>query len=1132
MPTCSPGFAVERHALLSQHSNSAICSDFLFEENQNAMIPCHATQGRTRCCLRGLLLSIALILTLAYPAFAQDAGFGSISGTVTDPNHAILAGASVTVIQTDTGIKRDLQTTSAGSYSATFLKPGHYEVIVSAPGFASVDRKDLTVQVGQILTINVELPIAGAQSTVTITGEAPLIDTEKIGTSQEIGSTLLSNMPINARRFDSVVLMTPNVAPDGTSGLIAYRGVSGLYNTNLIDGANNNQAFFSEARGRAIGAPYVYSTDSIQEFQSAASAYGAEFGQAAGGQINAVSKSGTNNYHGDLFYYLRYPTLNALDPYSKANGQLTQPIHQQHQFGGSVGGPILHDRLFFFFTYDGFRKVTPIVYLSNFNFSTFTCPAQITAQQCQAALDYMSGNSSGMFGFKNQGIFPRIIKQDIFFPKIDWQVNQQNHISAEFNWQNFNEPNGYNGASTVTNGGATQNGTASFHERFGIANWTSVLSPTAVNQVLFQASRDFETAGTNSGGPAVFISGVASYGETSALPRAAFPDEHRFQIADIFSKTHGNHDLKFGVDMSFIHEYLANLFQGDGSYSYTVEPTPAGNLADWMLDVFGVNTGDVYAGRHYRSFTQVNDPITHIGADDFWNKDLSAYAQDRYKIRPNLQVSAGLRYDIQMVPQPPRPNTSSSVANYYTNTIHISYNSLQPRVGFSYQGWKGGVIRGGYGLFVGLTSNSTYYTMRVENGVYQQQYNVSRSSSTTNPFPSWAPQYTNVLFTPPGPALTAPFTGALTPQVVNTGAALTPLSLRGLDPDFKNPFSHSFDIAVQQELPYHSALTLSYVGNRALRLPVFIDANLQPATTTKTYDIVDSTGKTLSTVTVPWYTKRKTYADGSILAGYSGINSWYHSFVATVKKPFSNEIEVLANFTYSSATDGGQVSGVNGTFNGTDTPIDPMNLKAEYGRSDIDMTSRFTGSLIYTPTVRSNVQAVDWALNGWSLSGVYTAQSGNPVTGVMSNYPGSALGVGDPNNTAGVGGDGGVTGAELSLFNSGTGGRVPQLKRNAFAGPGLHNLDARLSREFTLHERLKMQIMAEAFNLANHQNILSVNTSYSSFVKASSCPGGHTNDCIEPYVPSKPSGAFGLPSSTTSTLFGPRQMQFSAKFLF
>jgi hypothetical protein len=417
--------------------------------------------------------------------------------------------------------------------------------------------------------------------------------------------------------------------------------------------------------------------------------------------------------------------------------------------------------------------------------------------------------------------------------------------------------------------------------------------------------------------------------------------------------------------------------------------------------------------------------------------------------------------------------------------------------------------------------------MRVENGVYQQQYNVSRSSSATNPFPTWAPAYTNVLFTPPGPALAAPFSGAVTPQVVNNGATLTPLAFRGLDPNFKNPYSHSFDIAVEQELPYHSALTVGYVGNRAMRLPIFVDVNLKPATTTKTYDVVDAAHNTLSTVTLPWYTQRATYADANILAGFSVVNSWYHSFVVTVKKPMAHGVEVLGNYTYSHATDGGQISGVNGTFNGTDTPIDPMNLKAENARSDIDMRSRVTGTFIFTPTIRTGSTLLSTAVNGWGLSGAYTAASGNPLTGFMSNSPSSALGVGDPLNTANVAGDGGLTGAELSLFNSGTGGRVPQIKRNAFAGPGVHNLDARISRDFAIREGMSFQILAEAFNLANHQNILSVNTNYSSYLTPAAC-GGHVNGCIAPYT----GAAFGTASSTNSVLYGPRQTQFTAKFIF
>ena len=1080
----------------------------------------------------------ALFLTFpGLSAKAQDAGFGTISGTVTDPSHSAVPGASVTVIQTDTSIKRELTTTSAGTYLANFLKPGHYEIIVSAPGFAKLDHKDLAVFVGQIVTLDFELPVASTQSTVTITAEAPLLDTEQVGSSQEIGQELLANVPINGRRFDNVVLLTPNVVPDGNSGLLSFRGVSGLYNTNLIDSANNNQAFFSEARGRAIGAPYVYSTDSIQEFQSGASSYSASFGQAAGGQINAVTRSGNNRFHGDAFVYLRNPELNALDPFLKQQSPkqgtaalrqayLTKLIKAQYQYGGSIGGPILRDKLFFFFTYDGFKKDNPILYASTYDYSTLyvnstqangfktgVCPTQLTSAQCQAAVDYLSGNLAGMGDYKLQGSFPRNISQNIYFPKIDWQVNEKHHLTGEFNWQDFNEPNGYNTQATITNGSVTQNGTAKFEERFAILNLTSVLTPRIVNQLLFQWSRDFETASTNTGGPAVSVSGFASYGETSALPRGAFPDEHRNQVADTFSFTQGRHELKFGVDMSFIHEYLANLFQGDGSYSYSGNgATPFSN---WVQDVYGVK-----GGKHYTSFTQVNDPITHIGADDFWNKDISGFAEDRYKITPKLLISAGLRYDVQMVPQPSKPNMSSDLATLYTSTINQVNSQFQPRVGASLQAWKGGVVRAGYGMFYGLTSNSTYYTVRAENGVFQQQYNAL-------PTTTWGPSSLNVLFTPPGPALAAPFAGAHTPVIdPNAGSAsLAALSIRGIDPDFKNPRAQSFDATVEQELPGHFSVSAGYVGNFAQFLPIFIDTNVAPATQTKSYDLLDASGATIKTISVPWYTARKTTATANILTGFSAIDSWYHSLAVTVKKPMSHGISGLANFTWAHANDGGQVSGVNGTFNGTDTPIDPNNLGAEWARSDLDIRQRFSGTLIAAPKFKLTNSLGKYAANGWTLSVTYTAQSGFPVTGFMSSYPTSPIG------------DGGITGAELSLFNSGTGGRVPQFARNAFQAPALQNVDTRLARSFSLTEKLKLDVFAEAFNLTNSVIPISVVSSHSSYVKIPTPPAtnactGHTNDCIVPYAPSNSTQPFGAISATTGTLYGPRQMQFSAKFIF
>ncbi|MDE1176654.1 MAG: TonB-dependent receptor [Edaphobacter sp.] len=1090
-------------------------------------------------CKRILTVAAAAVLSLvvSLPATAQTAATGTISGTITDASGAVVPNAVIQVINTDTGATRNLTAGTGGEYSSTFLQPGHYELIVAGTGFGKVDRKNLNLTVGQVLSVDLALPAASTSTEVTVTDASPLIDTEKTQVSQTIGQELVSNLPVNGRRYDNFVLLTTNVVPDGSSGLISYRGISGLYNTNLIDGANNQQAFFSEARGRAIGAPYVFSVDSIKEFESSVSGYSAEFGQAAGGQINAISRNGTNTVHGDLFYSLRYPSLNALDPLTKYQGRtnknpfLLQPaIHQQQQFGGSVGGPIIKDKLFYFFTYDGFRRVQPLLYSSLISSATlagYACPSPITSTQCDAAKAYINGLS---------GPAPRTLKQDIFFPRIDWQANGNNHVSAEFNWQNYNLPNGYTTSATATNSSASTNGRADFHERFFISNWESVLTPSMTNALRFQWARDLEVTSANAPGPSVTISGLQGYGMPNALPRGAFPDEHRIQIADTLSKVMGRHTVKVGVDVNLIHDYLANLFQGGGVYSYaaltgqcatgvqaagctTISGVPAA-FANWVQDVYGVN-----GGRHWTSFQQVNDPITHIGADDMWNKDVAAFAEDSWKVSNNLTVTAGLRYDLQLVPQPPVPYTNSyngaasPLGNYYTKTIHTNYTMLQPRVGFAWSPFDGMVVRGGYGIFYGLSSNSTFYATRVENGVFQQAYSLAASTATTNgvtnySYPTGAPQNIGVLFTPPGLPLAAPFAGAVTPTV-NGSAGLQKLSFRGQDPGFTNPYTHSMDLGIEQQLPGHISLSISYVGTRGMRLPYFIDANLPHTNLTRTYTVTNTAGVAQSTVTVPFYSNtlsRPSPNDGGILVGFSGINSWYHSAAISIRKPMSHQLEALINFTWAKTIDGSQVSGQYGTFNGTNTILDPYNLKnpgtlSEYGRSDLDMRGRFVGSLVWQPVVGVANPFLRYAVNGWSLSGSATEQTGLPVTAMMSS---SAV-------TGGI--EGGVTGGAVGNSPSPATGRAPQVSRNSFPGPGIRNIDTRLSRKFTIHEGVNLQLSAEAFNVVNKKQIISVSTTAYQYNGATT---------IAPYT----STPFGTPTSTSGTLYGPRQLQFTARLNF
>jgi hypothetical protein len=1100
----------------------------------------------------GVVAACTLTATTGY---AQTAGNGTISGNVTDATGAAVPNAPVQIINSDTGATRLLTTNGNGGYTSTFLQSGHYEVIIGGGSFGKVDRKNLVLTVGAILPVDAILPAASVATEVTVTDVAPLIEEDKTDVSTTIDQTLVSGLPVNGRRYDNFVLLGTNVVPDGTSGLISYRGISGLYNTNLIDGANNQQAFFSEARGRAIGAPYVFSQDSIKEFQSSVSGYSAEFGQAAGGQINAITKSGTNNIHGDLFYYLRYPTLNALDPYTKYTGRLNnnafllQPaIHQQQQFGGSVGGPILRDKLFGFLTYDGFRKVTPLLYSSSITggsatINAFLCPSTatgITATQCANAKAYLVGLNAAV---------PRTLKQDLFFPRLDYQLNGSNHFSAEFNFLNFHYPNGYTAGPTVTNNSVSANGNSDYHERVFVANWESALSSTAANVVRFQWARDLEVTSANAPGPSVTVSGVEAYGMPNALPRGAFPDEHRWQVADTFSKSLGRHTIKVGADLNFIHDHLQNLFQGGGVYSYaaltnqcntgiqaagcTFFPTTGTNPANaafqnWLLDVGG---STVNGGRHFTSFQQVNDPITGTGVDDVWQKQLAAFVEDTWKASSKFTVNIGVRYDTQLVPQPPHPYTTSyngvasPLGNYFTNSIKINYKMFQPRVGFAWSPYQGTVLRGGYGIFYAMSSGSTFYATRVENGVYQQSYSLSATQTpgaTGQPYaysyPTGSPTNGGLLFNPPGLPVAAAFPGAVTPGI-QSGAALQKLSFRGQDPSFTNPYTHSFDLALEQELAFHTSLTISYVGTRGMRLPYFIDANLPHTNLTRTYSVLDASNNVTNVVTVPYYSStlaRPSPNDGGILVGYSGINTWYHSGAFTIRKPFSNQFELLVNYTWAKAIDGGQVPGQYGTFNGTDTILDPYNLKnpgslSEYARSDLDMRGRFVGSIVYTTKFAMSHSLLRYAANGWSISGTATEQTGLPLTAGLSNSTSNAL-------------EGGATGGSVGNSPSPSTGRAPHLRRNSLPSNGVRNVDARVSRDFPIHENIRLQLFAEAFNLANRRQILGQATTAFTI-------GAQRTDgtfAITPYT----STPFGTPTTTQGTLYGPRQLQFTAKLFF
>ncbi len=1125
------------------------------------------------CSLRGMIAFLSLlaiwIFAVAAPAPAQTAGAGTISGTITDANHAVVAGASVTVIDTDTGVSHSYTTNSDGIYVAPFLQPGHYKVSATASGFGTVEANGLTLLVGQTVSIDLSMTVKSETTSVEVSANTPVLDPDRTEVSQVVDQELVQSLPVNARNWSTFVLLTPNVAQDGGTGLISFHGISGLYNQNYVDGANNNQMLFSEARGRSSGAPYVYSLDSIKEFQAETSNYSVEFGQAAGGQVNAITKSGTNDLHGDLFYYLRYPSLNALDPYSKFQALhlnanpflLTQPIHQQQQFGGSIGGPFIKNRLFYFFTFDGFRKVGRVLYADSNQITTTPtasnsggtiisptqCPSTITATMCQQGIAFLQKVANVAPG---EAPPTRFARQNLFFPRVDYHINDKNDAFVDFNFANFDSTNGYSPAPTFTNSSPSTNGPTSYHERFLVGGLTTVISNSSVNQVHLQWGRDLETAGANASGPSV-ATGVVTFGMPNALPRVAEPDEHRIQATDVFSMVHGKHNFKFGGDANIVHEVMINLFQGGGIYNYG-ESTPAANFADWIQDAFQGQAGntDPYAGYHYSSFVQtvdvVNTKTGTQGKDDFWMKMFDGFAEDQWHVTPKLTVTAGLRYDLQLTPAPGLVNNNyAPLSTYYSKTIKNVADRVQPRIGFSWSPYQGTVVRGGYGMFSGLNQGSTYYAMRVENGVVQINYNYTGCLKTCAASTNTAAllQYPNVPFQPTGPSLSqALYPNGGAAPTVNGPTTVGPQSFHGLDPNFVPPLSHEAELSVEQAMPGKLSLSIGYVGTRGLHLPVFLDANLrgQKPSGIRSYNVLDAKNNVVKQLTVPVYrpADRRNTALATYNTGFSIANTWYNSLATTVRRPFQNGLEVLANYTWSKATDTDQVGGANGTFFGGDVPLDPNNLRLENGPSDTDIRNRFTLSFVYQPHILMGNKTVKYLLDDFTFSGSEIASGGQPIFLGMSGtvYAGST-------KATSYGADGGIYGGAIS---SGSGlpttGRPPQIGRNSIYAPGFNNVDFRVTRQIPIHDRFSMQIVGEAFNLLNRTIITSVNSTHSLYTSATSasstCNTGATvptgsalQGCISPN-PATGASAFGMMSGSNNALYGPRQLQLSAKLFF
>lgn len=1120
--------------------------------------------------------------------WAQSAVDGAIGGTLEDATGSAISGATIVIRSNGTNAEQTVVSDSSGFFRAIHLQPGVYTVTVVAAGFETFRATAITVGVGSVSDPQAKLLVGSVTTIVDVSSANPQINTTSPDFSNTIEQKILDDLPVNNYRWSSFALLTPGVLSDSNGfGLLSFRGQSTLLNNVTFDGADDNQAFFSEERGRTR-AGYSTAKASIQEFQVNTSNYSVEYGRSAGGVVNAVTKSGSNVMHGEAYFFDRDAewgaenqfTTHAVNIGTDTNpnfvSQVFKPKDWRKQYGIGIGGPILKDKLFYFFAFDRFDRNFPIT-LAPSNPNLFyatpdpTLPAgancttktlsSVDAANCSLAVSLNKTTTAnitqGQYAAAHAiyvternslstnllGVAPRTGDQYIFFPKLDWQVNAKNHATLEVNRLRWTSPSGIQTGTSAVNYGLASPGNDFVKDTFAIVKLDTVITPSLSNEIRYQYGRDFEfefnetptqyedsvllnQAADNPFGipPNVLITNAFQFGTATFLNRPAYPDERRYQISDTVNKVRGNHNLKFGFDYLHTNDLSQNLTAVFGGYSYGgANQAP---LAEYFADLHTTNgCGATFNQECYTGYTQGFGPLGF----EFQTKEYAGFAQDEWKVNPRLSLTIGIRYDYEQLPSPqlgnPKVDNDGQI-NGSTSAFPSNKTNLGPRVGFAFDVLGTGkiVLRGGYGEFFARVINSTIYNALAQTGNTSGQLSATFSSSSQTS--TLTPTATN-----PGTSITGP----LFPKILNPG--LLPNSLSAVyyfDKNFKLPEIHQADLTLEQDMGWNTTLSITWLAAFGRRLPNFVDTNLPKSTGTVSYTVVDNTGVgplTAGTVVqLPYYSIGATSNSNGRLDGnygsttdiFSGVNSNYEALVAAVSHRFSHRLQFNVNYTWSHALDFGEN---NTTFTNQNSLLDPFKLRAEYGNSNQNVPNRIVAYGIYeTPSTFHGI--LGYMLNQYEIAPSYSEQNGLPYTAGVSSGTGGTSEFILPNGGTSLLKANGIA---SSINGSGGTNRLPSFGRNNFVQNRTQVLDLRLSKRFKIQDRATVELLGETFNLANHVNETAVTTNAYSYAPGTAATStlAATPNTLTYNTP------FGQENNANSNLvYSPRQVQLGVRVMF
>lgn len=999
--------------------------------------------------LSGVFLSFIMLSAVGFGQTASN-----IRGTVTDQNGAVITGAQVTAKNLETNQMRSAVTSNEGHYTFPEMRVGTYEVRAEQTGFKPVARKiSLTIGENAELNLRLEVSISGE---IDITDTAPLVNTSTAELSYHVDERAIRELPLNGRNYTDLALLQPGVTAyqqrDGGSvvahGLgMTINGQDIRSNVYLLDGTLLND-FTNGPAGSA--ASTVLGTETIREFRVEVNSYSAEFGRNFGGQINAISKSGTNQFHGSLFEFLRNDNMDARNFFDRE--PLGKPEFKRNQFGGTIGGPIVKDKTFFFFGAEAFRQrlgrtistIVPDEKARQGILTTRNAQGQIVDTQITinpAVKPYLDlyplpngpqlaggvGNlSQYFFNFRER------LDQEYIQGRIDHNLTNRQLIFARFTYDNADQflptdfpqfPRSFisrNQFATVEHAWVINARTINT-ARFGFsrtrigqdveANIPSGIQPFVPGRLV----GDIDIGGVPRFGPQVSVNVQLT--------------QNVFSFNNSLVHTRGKHLLKFG---GMAERYQDNM----------VNPT-------FSLGIY--NFPDL------RAFLE-NRPNRFIGLtpeaqfDRYWRFTLFGfYAQDDYKIRQNLTINLGLRYEFSTMPEDIygrdislRNLTDSAVTPgpLYENP---TYKNISPRFGFAWDinGDGKTSLRGGYGLYFNTNNHQNLIV------------------TVTNPPATPRPVIINPTF--PNP----PFN------------RLGSLSIRPIEWNIKNPYIHVYNLNIQRELPFDTVVTLGYAGSRGVHLLRNTDANTaQP--------VQQADGTWLYPAGAP----RINPNFSTIELKTSDGNSWYNALIFEVRKRFTRGLNFQSSYTFSRTIDTTQASTFfsDATNATTSAMPEPPGLNYNKGLADFhaqhNWVMNFTWEIPFAKNLTGTAGAI---LNGWNLIGIGQMRSGNPLTVFLASNrsrslwnPSSGPGLGQdrPSFAPGRSYESAVLSGPDRYFDPTAfvlqpAGTLGTLGRNTFIGPNLRTFDlaiAKNTRWALLGENTKIQLRVESFNLFNRAN--------------------------------------------------------------